>query len=939
MKRNLLLILCFIASLQLPAQSWTWTRVLTDSIVQNPPAGSTTTIESYKAAVDVQGNIVSVLGISHKNYSTVAATYIRVAKYDKYGRPYWVKYFDTPYTGPDANPYALAHVYDVETDPWGNIYMAARNYHRYDGVSLPVVNTLNCLLKFNANGELLWKRPMSATEGQSAPQYFKLAIHPEGKSLYAYFEQVLLSFSFLGNTFTRPLEEKRMSVCRIDTAGRLTNHTTLRNAQPTAVHAGFDVNKNDQVVVTATAYNDVMTVGDTTVPFELYNEKAKTVLALLDGADNFKRLWVRETHSQNNYDFSGINVVDARFTPNGNVGFLLELSRSDSDPRTTKQLTFADSTLEVRVPAPWENALLFVTSPEGRLLSATNLEGRRMILRGGNLATDDLGNFYCGGSLTVAMTAQGYYRFQPAVVKASAAGQPQWTNIIRRVDSSLTYIPSIGAREDYVAVGSLLVSKVYPVLGGDTLPVTGTHPALSMIAGKVNTIRGKVFQDVNQNGVQDANEDPFANLQVATTTGDFRTFTGADGSYSLICDSGTYSVSVLNRPRYHSVHPAAHSVTLNGYGLSAQERHFALVPDTIVTDLSVEVALMGATRPGFTAWLHITGRNEGNTPQSGVYTLKLPAGVSYIGSDSTATALAADSLQWSYTNLKPLRSVTTAVQVKVDSTTAIGTLLAFSGLITPLATDTLKWNNTDTAMQAVTGSYDPNDKLVNPVATLNLREVQGGKSPLEYTIRFQNTGNDTAFNIRIADTLSHRLNFATFQVLSSSHPVTVEWKHPNIVNFHFRNILLPDSNRNEPKSHGFVKYRVHPRTSLSVQDSIHNKADIYFDYNAPIVTNNASLVVIHNTTTPVTDIDARRTIKAYPNPTEEALVMEWDNYALSEKVHISLYDMQGRLYRTETRWVGPRAVETVQVGSLPPGTYILELRSAKRTESIRFIKR
>jgi hypothetical protein len=61
--------------------------------------------------------------------------------------------------------------------------------------------------------------------------------------------------------------------------------------------------------------------------------------------------------------------------------------------------------------------------------------------------------------------------------------------------------------------------------------------------------------------------------------------------------------------------------------------------------------------------------------------------------------------------------------------------------------------------------------------------------------------------------------------------------------FYFPNILLPDSNINEPRSHGFVGFRIRPHLPLLPGDEITNIANIYFDFNPPVITEPSVLTV------------------------------------------------------------------------------------------------
>jgi uncharacterized repeat protein (TIGR01451 family) len=172
----------------------------------------------------------------------------------------------------------------------------------------------------------------------------------------------------------------------------------------------------------------------------------------------------------------------------------------------------------------------------------------------------------------------------------------------------------------------------------------------------------------------------------------------------------------------------------------------------------------------------------------------------------------------------------------VNTTTALGDTIRFNADIR----GSHSANNTDTAEIEVTGSFDPNDKSATPQLTSS--DISNGKY-IDYTIRFQNTGTDTAFNVVVTDTLSSFLQANSFEVLYSSHPCRTTVKN-NIVYFEFLNILLPDSNVNEPLSHGLIRFRVKPVSTVITGNVVPNEAAIYFDYNLPVITNVATTEIV-----------------------------------------------------------------------------------------------
>jgi hypothetical protein len=135
-------------------------------------------------------------------------------------------------------------------------------------------------------------------------------------------------------------------------------------------------------------------------------------------------------------------------------------------------------------------------------------------------------------------------------------------------------------------------------------------------------------------------------------------------------------------------------------------------------------------------------------------------------------------------------------------------------------------------------SYDPNDKAVSPAGVTD-QHYTPTRSRLDYVIRFQNTGTDVAYKVVVVDTLSEHLDVSTLQLGSVSHPykVQVSGKGRPVLTFTFNNIMLPDSNANEPKSHGYLQFSIKPKANLPEKTRIENGADIFFDYNEPIRTN------------------------------------------------------------------------------------------------------
>ncbi|MBI3519543.1 MAG: T9SS type A sorting domain-containing protein [Bacteroidetes bacterium] len=227
--------------------------------------------------------------------------------------------------------------------------------------------------------------------------------------------------------------------------------------------------------------------------------------------------------------------------------------------------------------------------------------------------------------------------------------------------------------------------------------------------------------------------------------------------------------------------------------------------------------------------------------------------------------------------------------LKTDTTATAGDSICVSVNVTPISGDNNINNNMYHLCYGVVNSYDPNMKEVYPI------NVEPGYNDwFIYTIHFQNTGNATAYNIRLVDTLDANLDLETFKVINYSHSNT--WTINNrTVFFNFQNIQLPDSSSNPDGSKGYVQYRIKPKNNLGAGTKIKNTAYIYFDYNSPIVTNSTINEYIQLVSVKEYLKNLHSTI--YPNPNNGTFTIE---LSIKEKQDLQLFDMTGNLVLSQT---------------------------------------
>lgn len=193
------------------------------------------------------------------------------------------------------------------------------------------------------------------------------------------------------------------------------------------------------------------------------------------------------------------------------------------------------------------------------------------------------------------------------------------------------------------------------------------------------------------------------------------------------------------------------------------------------------------------------------------------------------------------------------------------------------------------------GSYDPNDKSAIPTGTSSKHYIDE-ESNIEYMIRFQNTGTDTAFTVKVYDQLSENLDITTLEPMGSSHPYRLEVGTDGRLLFRFSDINLVDSFANEALSHGFVKYKVKVKKGIPLESKILNTASIVFDYNDPIVTNTVTHTIGKEFVISAIEDFMDANIRIFPNPTDQYI-----SFTLKSEGNYKfiLYDAQGKVKQIE----------------------------------------
>lgn len=433
--------------------------------------------------------------------------------------------------------------------------------------------------------------------------------------------------------------------------------------------------------------------------------------------------------------------------------------------------------------------------------------------------------------------------------------------------------------------------------------------------------QGEVYFDDNNNGIKDAIETSCPNTIVATPN--YFTNTNATGSFNLFCFNNNDTLKV-SLPQNYISNPAYHLIDNNSFF----EKNFGIYCPISFIDNKVDLTNTAVFNPGFQTHLITTIKNEGSIASNPTLTLTIDTNLTFVSSIPTPTSVVGNVYTFTIPTLEKLTSTSVDMIVATNVGTALLTPILCIAQLDTIA-DVSPSNNTNILSSEVVGSFDPNDKTCKQGTTFTTSQIANDEA-LEYTIRFQNTGSFPTSFVKILDTLSSKMDLSTFKFIGSSHPVSMDLNYNGIIGFNFNPLMLPDSGSNETESHGFVKYSIEPRENVQIGDVLMNTAYIYFDYNAPIVTNTTSTEIIGSLTLNTVK-NKSNLLKIYPNPTDHLAYLDLENI-FSKNCKAFIYNMMG-----EEVYCLPlnHRLTKINTATWNPGTYLIVVRNATNEVVVR----
>ncbi len=351
-------------------------------------------------------------------------------------------------------------------------------------------------------------------------------------------------------------------------------------------------------------------------------------------------------------------------------------------------------------------------------------------------------------------------------------------------------------------------------------------------------LTGIVFYDENENGIMDGAEYglPFQNVVSEELGMSF--ITNDQGEFNADIGNEYIAEFELEENSVFPFNTTPNSLTFDASSATSTQLMFGVSNE--VPDFAICIDLYPSGN-GFLCNDHanhnICYRNMGNVPINGIIEVEYDELFQGHQEVTPIDSVNGNKVYMSFANLLPGEMFFYDIDLLTPTVDHIGEYItSYARAYGYYEGYEVAYGEQELTME-VTCAYDPNDKQAFPLGYTEehwlLQETEQ-----EFLVRFQNTGNAPAQDIRIQDTIDVNFDLSTFRMVANSHSVmaTIN-EETRVVDFFFQDIQLPDSVNNEPDSHGLVSYKITPSVDLPVGTELNNTAYIYFDNNDAIVTN------------------------------------------------------------------------------------------------------
>jgi ASPIC and UnbV/FG-GAP-like repeat/Bacterial Ig domain/Secretion system C-terminal sorting domain/Domain of unknown function DUF11 len=422
------------------------------------------------------------------------------------------------------------------------------------------------------------------------------------------------------------------------------------------------------------------------------------------------------------------------------------------------------------------------------------------------------------------------------------------------------------------------------------LALQDVNEFMTIVEPNSSTIEGLAYHDLDGDCVKDTGEPTLANMLISVTPLGLVISTDANGNYMLSLSPGSYSLDGINHG-YWENNCSAQSQTVVGTS-NQYTLNIPFEASANGLDLTTGIAST-AWRRGFSNLTALQYSNTGTAEATNVVlTVTYPANVVPLVANIPWTSSVGQTYTWNIGTMPAGSTYFIQITDSVKLEAVTGQSLELRSNVTSSGSDVNSSNNLYAMYYEIVGPFDPNDMRVYPIGDGTQGFVDRDQL-LTYTVRFQNIGTYPATNVVIKSQLPEYLDRQSFQAISASHSYTYHIGSDGALEIIFNQINLPDSTSDEAGSHGVVSYHMRPLHQVSGGEIVDNLADIHFDFEEPVRTNQVRNTLRYPF---VNEAD----LVIWPNPSDGPIQiainesqLQFEDRPVMERIVI--YDARGRL--------------------------------------------
>ncbi|MCB9355194.1 MAG: T9SS type A sorting domain-containing protein [Lewinellaceae bacterium] len=442
---------------------------------------------------------------------------------------------------------------------------------------------------------------------------------------------------------------------------------------------------------------------------------------------------------------------------------------------------------------------------------------------------------------------------------------------------------------------------------------------------------GTLINDLGVPGCNGTTGIPFQ--MIRTLPSGALNFTDGNGVFQIPGPNAAFDIVPANYDPADIACPPGASYSVNpapGTMISGLDFHFF---NSNAIDHRVRQRALRTSQPGYPYSLRLEVCNDGSSANSGtlqmdygnffgnlagVHFAQHPAAFVFV---NESNGIPDNTANFTFPGIAPGGCEMLQVDFTTPTTTALNTAFITRATVSPQSGDPTPDNNVSTIYNTVVGSFDPNSVFAFPARNGNPRDggelLQNVDRTVSYQIVFQNTGNAPADLVTIRDTIDPNLNIASVRNVQATHDmkITVEGNNDVLV-FHFPNINLPDSTSDYANSIGSVQYDIDLKPGLDIGTEIHKQAAIFFDFNAPVITND-NILRLSSVTSTGTPAEKTGRLSIFPNPASG-----YFGFYTESAGEMRLYNAMGAFISSRQVDAGLQQIPTTD---LPNGVYLVRL--------------